>query len=50
MSLTTSTIKARLTSVSNQLKDNEAQSMINDASLSDLKKLDSEGILRLYEA
>ncbi len=50
MSLTTNMIKKRLTSVANNLKDNEAQNIINRASTSDIKSLNVESILRLYEA
>ncbi|HMS40388.1 MAG TPA: hypothetical protein PKE69_09190 [Pyrinomonadaceae bacterium] len=50
MPLTTADIIRRLSAVSNDLKDNEAQNIINGASATDLKNLDAEGVLRLYEA
>jgi hypothetical protein len=43
-------IKTKLASVASNLKDNEAQNIINEASTSDLKSLNVESILRLYEA
>jgi hypothetical protein len=50
MPLDTATIKSRLAAVSSNLKDNEAQKLINGASAAELKALDAEGVLRLYEA
>lgn len=50
MPLNTNIIKKRLAAVSRNLKDNEAQNIINGATPSDLKGLDAEGVLRLYEA
>lgn len=48
--LSTNIIKVKLSSVSSNTKDNEAQNIINKASPSELKNLDAEGVLRLYEA
>lgn len=49
-SLNTATIKKRLASVPCKQKDNEAQNIINGATSAELKSLDAEGVLRLYEA
>lgn len=50
MVLNTSVIKQRLTSVPQNQKDNEAQNIINGATNIELKNIDAEGVLRLYEA
>lgn len=50
MALNTSIIKSRLASAPQKQKDNEAQNIINGATAAELKSLDAEGILRLYEA
>ncbi len=50
MALTTSQIKQRLSNTPPNQKDNEAQKIINNAAKIELKNLDSEGVLRLYEA
>lgn len=50
MPLTTAEIKRRLDAATGNTKDNEAQNLINGASATDLKNLDVEGVLRLYEA
>lgn len=50
MALTTATIKSRLAAAPSQQKDNEAQNIINGATAADLKGVDVEGVLRLFEA
>jgi len=50
VALNTATIKKRLASAPWKQKDNEAQSIINKATPAELKSLDVEGILRLFEA
>ncbi len=50
MALDTATIIKRLAAAPSQQKDNEAQNIINGASVSDLAGVDAEGVLRLYEA
>lgn len=50
MPLDTATIKSRLAAASLQTKDNEAQNIINGAMPKEIKTLDSEGVLRLFEA
>jgi len=50
MPLNTTIIKKRLASAPSKQKDNEAQNIINGATFAELKSLDAEGVLRLYEA
>lgn len=50
MPLSTTIIKNKLALVPWTQKDNEAQNIINGASPQELKNLDAEGVLRLYEA
>ena len=50
MALNTAIIKKRLASAPWNQKDNEAQNIIKGATPAELKSLDVEGILRLYEA
>jgi len=50
MPLNTTIIKKRLAFAPERQKDNEAQNIINGATSVELKSLDAEGILRLYEA
>jgi hypothetical protein len=50
MSLNTATIKSRLAAASMNTKDNEAQNIINGATPAELKGLNAEGVLRLFEA
>ena len=50
MSLTTAEIKRRLAAKPSKQRDNEAQSIINGATSADLRGVDAEGVLRLYEA
>jgi hypothetical protein len=50
MPLNTIIVKKRLASAPWKQKDNEAQNIINGATSSELKSLDAEGVLRLYEA
>ncbi|WP_089729042.1 hypothetical protein [Candidatus Thiosymbion oneisti] len=50
MALNTTIIKKRLASVPRIQKDNEAQNIINQAKTAELKSLNTEGVLRLYEA
>lgn len=50
MPLDTATIIRRLAAAPAQQKDNEAQNIINGATTDELKNLDAEGVLRLFEA
>lgn len=50
MILNASVIKKRLFSVPRNLKDNEAQNIISTATINELKGLDLEAVMRLYEA
>jgi hypothetical protein len=50
MPLNTATIKSRLSAASWKTKDNEAQNIINGAMPKEIKTLDAEGVLRLFEA
>ena len=50
MPLNTTIIKKRLAPAPSKQKDNEAQNIINGATFAELKSLDAEGVLRLYEA
>lgn len=50
MPLNTTIIKKKLASAPWKQKDNEAQNIINGATSAELKSLDAEGVLRLYEA
>jgi hypothetical protein len=50
MPLDTATITRRLAAAPSQQKDNEAQNIINGATPDELKNLDAEGVLRLFEA
>jgi len=50
MALSNAIIKNRLSAVPSNQIDNEAQNIINGATPSELKNLDVEGVLRLYEA
>ena len=50
MPLNTTIIKKRLASAPWKQKDNEAQNIINGATSAELKSVDAEGVLRLYEA
>ena len=50
MALNAAMIRTQLDAVSWQLRDNEAQSIISNASTGDLKSLDDEGVLLLHEA
>jgi hypothetical protein len=50
MPLNTAEIIRRLNAVPSIQKDNEAQNIINGASNTELRNLDAEGVLRLYEA
>jgi hypothetical protein len=49
MALTTADIKRRITAASWSQKDDEARNIINGATSDELKSLDAEGVLRLYE-
>ena len=49
MPLNTSEIIRRLTSAPSNQKDNEAQNIINGATNLELRSIDAEGVLRLYE-
>jgi hypothetical protein len=48
--LTSATIKQSLASVPAVQRDNAAQTLIQNASLAELRDLDAEGVLRLYQA
>ncbi len=50
MPLNTSVITQRLARVPSIQKDNEAQNIINGATNIELRNIDAEGVLRLYEA
>jgi hypothetical protein len=50
MPLDTATITRRLAAAPSQQKDNEAQNIINGATTDELKNLNAEGVLRLFEA
>ena len=50
MPLDTATIKSRLAAASRSTKDNEAQKIIDGATPGELKGLNAEGVLRLFEA
>ena len=50
MVLNASIIKKRFASVPWKQKDNEAQNIINGATFVELKNLDVEAVLRLYQA
>lgn len=50
MPLNTAEIIRRLTAAPSNQKDNEAQNIINGATSYELRNLDAEGVLRLYEA
>ncbi len=50
MTINTSTIKQELASSSLNEKDNTAQKIIKTATTTELKNLNTEGVLRLYEA
>ena len=50
MALTASIIQKKLAAASWTLRDNVAQDIINGATTAELKNLDAEGVLRLYEA
>jgi hypothetical protein len=50
MPLDATIIRAKLTAASSNTKDNVAQSIINGASVAELKSLDVESVLLLYEA
>lgn len=48
MTLTTATIKSKLTAAGWTATDDVARSIVNGASAADLKSLDIEAVLRLY--
>ena len=50
MALTSASIKTKLAAAPSLQRDNTAQDIINGASISDLRNLDSQGVLMLYEA
>ena len=50
MALNATIIQKRLASVPSNQKDNEAQNIVNEATSSELKGLNVESVMRLYEA